>query len=347
MSDDTYRVGIIGCGGVARAHANAYRRHPKTQMVAAADINPEAVDNFAREFDIPARYTDYREMLDSEQIDILSVCTWPMSHAEITVAAAETGGIKGILCEKPMATNLGEADTMLEACDRNGVKLVVGHQRRFEPVNVTARKLILEGAIGQPTLAFRKASGGLLNWGTHLIDTIRYLLGDPETLWVLGQISRKTDRYERRMRIEDFSAAIICFEGGTRGVIEVDLPGPGMPAVLMYGSDGMIAYQDGRIFLTNKKGATEVQPRGDGMNQLEELIAWLEGRVEEHRGSGRQARYTMEIMMAIYESVRIRDVVRMPLQIKESPLEMMISEGILKVERPGRYDIRVPFENQK
>jgi predicted dehydrogenase len=315
-------------------------------MVAAADINSEAVRDFAKEFDIPARYTDYGEMLEGEELDIVSVCTWPLSHAEITIAAAESG-VKGILCEKPMATNLGEADAMLEACDRNEVKLVVGHQRRFEPINITARKLILEGAIGQPTLAFRKASGGLLNWGTHLVDTIRYLLGDPETLWVLGQVSRKTDRYERRMRIEDFSAGIICFEGGTRGVIEVDLPGPGMPAALMYGSDGMMTYHDGRIFLIGKKGAVEIQPRGDGMNQLDELIAWIEGRVEEHRGSGRQARYTMEIMMAIYESVRIRDVVRMPLQIKESPLELMIREGILKVERPGRYDIRVPFEEQQ
>ena len=77
--------------------------------------------------------------------------------------------------------------------------------------------------------------------------------------------------------------------------------------------------------------------------QAAELIAWIEGRIEEHRGAGRHARAAMEIMMAIYESLRIHDVVHLPLQTKESPLELMIDGGMLPVTKPGKYDIRVPF----
>jgi hypothetical protein len=77
--------------------------------------------------------------------------------------------------------------------------------------------------------------------------------------------------------------------------------------------------------------------------QVSELIAWIEGRIDEHRGAARHARSSMEIMMAIYESLRIHDVVYMPLQTKVSPLELMIDGGALPVTKPGKYDIRAPF----
>ena len=341
---EKYRAGIIGCGGISRLHAKAYQQHGKVNLVAAADINPEALNKFADQFSVSAKYTDYREMLKKEALDLVSVCTWQGTHTEVTIAAAESG-VKGILCEKPMAVNLGEADAMIEACDRSGTKLVICHQHRFDVINVEARKLVLEGVIGQPTMVFRRTRDGLLNSGTHFIDGVRYLLGDPETEWVMGQVERRTDRYERRCRIEDLCMGLICFFGGTRFVIESDLPGPELSAPLIYGTEGVLRAGDGRLLLLNDKklGWQEIKPTDEGITQLAELIAWIEGRVKEHRGSGRQARYTMEIMMAIYESLRIRGVVRMPLKTKESPLEMMINDGTLPVEKPGKYDIRVPF----
>jgi len=341
---EKYRVGIIGCGGISRSHARAYQQHGKVNLVAAADINPEALKKFADQFSISAKYTDYREMLKKESLDLVSVCTWQGTHAEITIAAAESGA-KGILCEKPMATNLGEADAMIEACNRSGTKLVVCHQHRFDAINVEARKLVQEGVIGQPTMAFRRSGGGLLNNGTHYIDGVRYVLGDPETEWVMGQVERRTDRYERRCRIEDLCMGLICFSGGTRLVIESDLPGPELSAPLIYGTEGTLRAGDGRLLLLNDKklGWQEIKPTEEGTTQLAELIAWIEGGVKEHRGSGRQARYIMEIMMAIYESLRIKGLVRMPLKTRKSPLEMMINDGMLLVEKPGKYDIRVPF----
>ena len=81
-------------------------------------------------------------------------------------------------------------------------------------------------------------------------------------------------------------------------------------------------------------------------NQFQALIDWMEGKTADHRSSGRQARYTMEIMMAIYESLRIKNVITMPLETKESPLELMIEDGTLPVLEEGRYDIRRAFPEQ-
>ena len=94
-----------------------------------------------------------------------------------------------------------------------------------------------------------------------------------------------------------------------------------------------------------KVGWQEIELREEGTTQLEELIAWMEGSNKEHRSSGRQARYAVEIIMAIYESLKMKGLVRMPLKTKESPLEMMINNGTLPVETPGKYDIRVPFRS--
>jgi UDP-N-acetyl-2-amino-2-deoxyglucuronate dehydrogenase len=360
-----YRVGIVGCGGISRVHAKAYQSTSNTEIVCCADIKEEAVSKFGEEFNIPesSRYLSHEAMLESEELDIISVCTWHGSHSPITVDACKAG-LKGVLCEKPMATSLGEADAMLEASAASGTKIAIGHQGRFRPVSVKARDLILAGAIGQPTAAFRRDSDGLLNNGTHAIDGVCFLLGDPKAEWVMGQVSRYTDKWERRVRIEDCCMGLVCFEGGTRFVIESDLPEPGHPGPSVYGTEGAIRIERGAVYLMNPKqaGWQEIKP-GEPIarpedtvmqagwsapaeaspTQVAELIAWIEGRIEEHRGSGRHARATMEIMMAIYESLRTRDVVRLPLQTRESPLELMIDSGALPVTKPGKYDIRVPF----
>ena len=123
-----------------------------------------------------------------------------------------------------MAINLGEAESMIDACDHNGVKLVVGHQRRFEAIYTEAQKLIADGIVGQPITVTRRVGSGLLNWGTHVIDLTRQILGDPETKWVIGQVERKTDRYERRCVIEDLCAGIICHSSASGRLPPITLP---------------------------------------------------------------------------------------------------------------------------
>ena len=343
----TFRVGIVGCGGMGDSHATAYAGNPGTELVAAMDITEGAAKGLAEKFSIPAVYADYQQMLEKESLDIVSIATWQGIRAEITVAAANAG-VKGILGEKPMAASLGEADDMIQACDKNDTKLVIGHNGRFSATNTEIRRLVQDGAIGQPTLLHRKSkpNAGLLNIGSHAIDGMRYHLSDPETLWVIGQTKRTTDRWERRTRCEDLCMGLICFEDGARGIYEGDLPDSGVPAAMIYGTAGQIkTAEDGVVLLQNDKasGWQEIIPRPEEADQFQELIDWIEGEIPEHRSSGRQARYTMEIMMAIYESLRIKDVVEMPLETRESPLELMVADGTLPVLEAGRYDIRAPF----
>jgi predicted dehydrogenase len=337
----SYRVGVIGCGGIAREHARGFRQHPSCVLAAGADIRAEQAAKLAAEFEIPATYTDYRELLAKEQPDIVAICTWPGTHAEITAAAAEAGA-RAVLCEKPMARCLAEADAMQAACDARGAKLAVGHHHRFVRHNTAARRLIAEGAIGQPTLLRAAPGGGLLNNGTHMIDRMRYLLGDPEGVWVIGQVERRTDRWERAQPIEDCCVGLIAFAGGARGLIESDLPEPECPgATFVHGTEGTLRLDSDGYRLQNGSAAgwqpIEVIPQP---SQFEELIDWIEGRGE-HRSTGRHARATMELMMALYESARTRGLVRLPLASGPSPLQQMIDDGTLPVEKPGKYDIRL------
>jgi len=359
-----YRVGVVGCGGISRVHAQSYLNEENTEIVCCSDINEDAVKKFSGEFNVPENscYLDHKKMLEIEKPDIISICTWHGSHASIAIDACNMG-VKGIICEKPMATCLEDADAMLESAKANNAKLVIGHQGRYNPANTKARELIKAGAIGQPTALFRHSGDGLLNNGTHAIDYARYILGDPEAKWVIGQVSRHTDKWERRVRIEDLCVGLICFDGGTRFVIESDLPQPHPISSDVYGMEGAIRISNDKVFLMNNEqaGWREIKndepvvnvrtvmkegwlaPAGISPGQLSELIAWIEGKIDEHRGAARHARADLEIMMAIYESLRIHDVVFLPLQTKSSPLELMIDGGSLPVTKSGKYDIRVPF----
>lgn len=338
-----YRVGIVGCGNAGRMHARGWRSLDKVELVAAADFDKENLKHFCRGFGIPRMYTDYRKMLEREDLDILSICTWPSSHAHITIDAANMG-VRGILCEKPMCLSLAEADDMIKACEDNNVKLAIGHQHRFDPHNVEARRLISKGIIGKPQLVVCRVMDGLLNNGTHYIDLMRYWLGDPKPLWVIGQLERKTNRYERGIPIEDLCMGLICFEGGTRGLIESDLPYRGISLTpVIYGEDGILTFDKNQIMVLSgeSQGWKRILPSPHTDTEFSELIDWIEGK-KVHRSNAYEARYTMEIMMAIYESSRSRSLVRLPLTVKENPLHAMIRDGLLPLVKPDKYDIRIP-----
>lgn len=147
MADEapsTYTAAIIGCGSMANSHARGYAAVDAIDLVACADIDQSRVERFAQQHHIPKLYRDFREMLDAEQPDIVSVCTWHPLHAEMTIAAAARHP-RAILCEKPMATSLGEAEQMMTACQRNQVKLAIGFQRRFLDAWTGARELVAAG----------------------------------------------------------------------------------------------------------------------------------------------------------------------------------------------------------
>lgn len=339
----TYRAGIIGAGQIGRQHAMGYRGVESVELVAVTEPNDRVRAAVQQEFSIPRAYKDFREMLDREHLDLVSVCTWHLLHEPQTIAAAEYRP-KGIICEKPMTVGLASADRMIAACEDRGVKLAIGHQRRFFHSWTKVQELIRDGVIGTPAMVTAKSGEGLLNCGTHVVDAMRYLLGDPETEWVMAAVERKTDRYEREVRIEDCCMGLIRFKTGAQALIQSDLtPEWSVDAYQVRGTDGVLETDSKSVRYVNgqTQGWVEIDTGYDDawVLQAQEMVSWIEGKTG-HRGEARQARQTVEIMMAIYQSARDHEVVRMPMQEQEYPMDLMFTEGKIPVIESGAYDIR-------
>ena len=344
-----YTAAIIGCGDIAHAHMAGYRDNDNVEVIAVADPVETARQQFIGEYGIPQAYASVEEMLAAQVPDLVSVCTWHLLHAQHTVTAARAG-VKAIICEKPMAVGLGPADEMVEACRQSGTKLVVSHQRRFTPGWEKARDLVQEGAIGAVQRIDCKVSAGLLNCGTHVIDGMRFILGDPQTAWVMGSVERDTERFERDTPIEDASMGLVHMQDGTQLFVQTDLDSEGAWCIGVRGETGMIEAREGatRLFNAESGGWRDIDLEVERVDviggkangrQVKELIAWLEGGPQ-HRGAGETARETVAIMMALYESARLNRVIHFPLAQKEYPLQLMLDEGAIEPGQKGPYDIR-------
>ena len=170
----------------------------------------------------------------------------------------------------------------------------------------------------------------------------------------MGAVERDTDRYERDTPIEDSCMALVQMEGGLQLFVQSDLCMERCSGRRGFSSEAPRACLDVseaqvRLFNADSNGweqvplrveSEAVRPIGGQTNaaQVRELIAWIEGGPE-HRGTGKKARATVEIMMALYESARQHRVIHLPLQEEGYPLALMVDEGRLPVEKPGRYDI--------
>ena len=115
-----YRVGIIGCGRKGTGHARAYALNPLTEVVAVADTDSENLDLFCKRFDVPG-YRDYHEMLEKERIDIAAPILPVRPNPGVVIDCADAG-VRAILCEKPIAATLHDADRMVETCRKKGIK---------------------------------------------------------------------------------------------------------------------------------------------------------------------------------------------------------------------------------
>jgi len=183
------KIGIIGAGAIAeRAHIPAFQRAGAT-IVAIADTDLARATRLAKRVGIPEVYSDFKQMLD-EGLDVVSICTPPITHASIALEVARK--CRNILLEKPMATNLSEAEHLVEICNSNKVKLCVVHQYRFIPCVQSARKRIVSGRIGNiisiqltahPQFPMRWSDSAWLydkwslldDFGVHLFDVLSYL----------------------------------------------------------------------------------------------------------------------------------------------------------------------------
>jgi predicted dehydrogenase len=176
-----YRAAIVGCGRIARMHAAALNDHPAAELVALCDVSEDGVRAFGTTHGVSpdGQFTEYQELFDSVRPDVVHICTWPDTHAQITRAAAEHG--IHVYCEKPIALDLQQADEMIAACRSAGVLLGINHHRRGDARFLRAKQLIQEGAIGELRLLVGDHGGGgrrLMAMSTHLYDLFRYVAGD-------------------------------------------------------------------------------------------------------------------------------------------------------------------------
>ncbi len=174
------KAAIIGFGGIAPAHMSGYELTGRAILSAVSDVRFEALGNASSERPQLRTFRDYRQLLDEVRPDVISICTWPRLRLEIVEAAAECG-VRGIMCEKPMAVTMHEIDEMLACCGRAGVKLAVGHQLRFNQMFRAAAELVKTGRIGHIREVRGEISSTLANNGPHLFDVARFILGDPAT----------------------------------------------------------------------------------------------------------------------------------------------------------------------
>jgi predicted dehydrogenase len=240
--------------------------------VALSEIDQNKLRETGKANGIDRLYIDYRNLLESENPDFLSICTPAPQHREITVASAASG--IHVLCEKPIATDLAEADEMISACDQAGVKLAINHQQRCSPQFQNAKRLVTEGRIGHLRVIHdrgKNRQGGyeMMEIGTHIFDSMHFFADDP--LSAFGHLttrgysttpediasSLEVDPNYRDIGLVagDNIVAHFCFKNDVFGLAEFyRSPGPithGKQSRLLYGTDGILAIKPGGDMGTN------------------------------------------------------------------------------------------------
>ena len=227
------RYGIIGCAGIGNTHAEAVKKTDRAELVACADLDPEAASEFADSHDVSETYEDITAMITQSDVDAVSVCTPSGTHSQVIVEAAEAGA--NILCEKPLDVFADRMDRAIDACDAAGVKLAGVYQKRFNAANQRAKEAIESGELGEPILGdtrlkwFRPQSyydsggwrgtrdmdgGVLMNQAIHQIDLLAWLMGG------ISEVTAITDRLSRDLECEDTAAFAVRFKSGALGTIE-------------------------------------------------------------------------------------------------------------------------------
>ena len=173
---------------------------------------------------------------------------------------------------------------MLVACRRNNVKLIIGHQRRFLPSYTLARELIAEKAIGDVQMIQSFGADGLPNYCSHQTDMFRYLLSDDECEWAMGNVERKTDRWERGTRIEDCAIALYQFRCGARAMILCQVTPIVYQGAHVYGSEGMIDFSTDRAAPAEQRHGRDVEAVPPGWQVLQGGGAGRPVRVDRGRG---------------------------------------------------------------
>lgn len=337
----TLRIGLVGTQFIGNLYAHSLRQVPGAEIAAVA--SPSTAAQFAEKWGIARHHPDYRDMIAAGGIDAVAIAVPNDLHHDIAVRAAAAG--MHVLCEKPLAMSLSEADAMIGACERAGVALMYAENLLFVPMYRRVRELARRGHVGQPFLVkqsqshggpyspwfwdVERAGGGVvLDMGCHSIHAICWTMGTwPEA------VTATMGRYAHAEKGlgEDHSTVILHFPGGAIGIAENSWAMPG-------GNDYLEVYgPKGRLVANLERGpaiamytapesetALDTSTRSGWQypmyeeawqfgfpQELQHFVDVIEGRAE-LQSSGEDGRRVLEIICAAYESARLGKRVALP-----------------------------------
>jgi predicted dehydrogenase len=346
MSTRTYGFGILGAGTIAPTHCKAIRALPNARLAACCDVERPKAEKLAAEFGIPHVYTDFHQMLDREDVDVVEIVTWSGVHAEQGLAAAQAG--KHLVITKPIDTRLERIDRLIETCRARGVKLGATHQFRGYPSYKRLKSALDEGRLGRlfmgngflkwwrgqdyyDSAAWRgtwnlDGGGALMNQAIHYVDMLTWLMGPPLSL--RGFLATQCHDIE----VEDCATAAITWENGALGTFQgATCIYKGLPArIEVHGERGNVVLEGDRIIRwevegeeleTGAAGTGSVSNPGSGLGEAVdahvEQIGDVLAAIEEDREpaiSGAEARRAVEIILGIYHSAWNGETLRFPLE---------------------------------
>ncbi len=286
------KIGVIGVGNISGCHIEAYLKNPNVELYAFCDINEEQLKKRGEQYEITRLYTDINEFLALDEIDAVSVCTWNSAHADCAIAALNAG--KHVLCEKPMSISKAKAEEMKEAADKNGKLLMIGFVRRFGNDCVILKDFISTDYFGDLYYAkatylrrngnpggwfgdkSRSGGGPLIDLGVHVIDLVRYLMGNPKPVSVYGATFQKlfdrsnikgakgyasVSKSEKDIcDVEDLATAMIRFDNGAVLSIEASF-------------SLNIKKDEGKIELFGTKGGAKIDPELEMYTEINDYLA--------------------------------------------------------------------------
>jgi predicted dehydrogenase len=248
------KLGAIGTGNIFRnAHMRGWKDHPEVELYAVCDVVKGKAETLAEQYGVRHVFTDYRELLAMDDIDIVDICTSNLFHSEIAVAALQAG--KHVFCEKPDAVNPEEAQKMADAARESGKTLMVMRNNRFRPASQFLKKYIEHGQMGEVYtgrcgwirrrgipgkggwFTTKELSGGgpLIDLGVHFIDLSVWLMGNPKPVSVVGATYSKfanttisdsvhsqfgEKKQDGTFDVEDLATGFIRFDNGATLQIE-------------------------------------------------------------------------------------------------------------------------------
>lgn len=245
MENKKIRIGLIGAGNIAQnAHIPAYLKQDDVELVAVCDLNLERAKEVATKHNIKYAVGSIDELIAIDEIDAVSICTWNNSHAKAAIAAANAG--KDVLCEKPMAMTVAEAEEMKEVAEKNGIVFMIGFTNRYRSDSIVIKDIVNSGKLGDIYYAkagwFRrrgtplgwftdlsKSGGGpVIDIGVHVIDLTWHFMGKPRPVSVTATTYDKIGDYKTKgvsrwealdtdnpvFDTEDSASGFIRFENG-------------------------------------------------------------------------------------------------------------------------------------